>query len=97
MAERIWDGKYDANGKRVAPLRVKLPSQAVETVNESAHERQMMLDLWSAGRPPEWRNRLIWGDSKYILPSLLDEWAPALLPAGKRQPPSVSPLPKGGA
>jgi hypothetical protein len=24
-AELIWDGKYDANGRRVAPLRVALP------------------------------------------------------------------------
>lgn len=36
MVELIWDGKYDANGKRVAPLRVALPFQTVETVNESA-------------------------------------------------------------
>ena len=34
--ELIWDGKYDATGKRVAPLRVALPFQTVETVNESA-------------------------------------------------------------
>jgi hypothetical protein len=34
--ELIWDGKYDANGKRVSPLRVALPFQTVETVNESA-------------------------------------------------------------
>ncbi len=25
--ELRWDGKYDANGKRVLPLRVKLPFQ----------------------------------------------------------------------
>ena len=39
-AELIWDGKYDAQGKRVAPLRVALPFQTVETVNESAQDRQ---------------------------------------------------------
>ena len=38
--ELIWDGKYDADGNRVAPLRVALPFQTVETVNESAQERQ---------------------------------------------------------
>jgi hypothetical protein len=27
--ELIWDGKYDATGKRVAPLRVALPFQTV--------------------------------------------------------------------
>lgn len=75
MTELIWDGKYDDNGKRVAPLRVSLPFQTVETVNESAQQRQMALDMFSAGRDPQWRNRLIWGDKKYVLPSLLDEFA----------------------
>jgi len=74
MVELIWEGKYDADGKRTAPLRLKLPFQTVETVNESAQERQMALDLFSAGRPSEWRNRLIWGDKKYVLPALLDEF-----------------------
>jgi hypothetical protein len=41
MVELTWQGKYDADGKRTAPLRVQLPFQTVETVNESAQERQM--------------------------------------------------------
>lgn len=73
MVELTWDGKYDKDGKRVAPLRVKLPFQTVETVSESAQQRQMSLDFGS--RQTEWRNRLIWGDKKYVLPSLLDEFA----------------------
>ncbi|MFH1141880.1 MAG: DNA methyltransferase [Chloroflexota bacterium] len=75
MAELVWDGKYDKEGKKVAPLRVALPFQTVETVNESAQERQMGLDAWAAGKTAEWRNRLIWGDKKYVLPSLLPEFA----------------------
>jgi DNA modification methylase len=75
MVELIWDGKYDKDGKRSAPLRLKLPFQTVETVNESAQQRQMALDLFSAGRKSDWRNRLIWGDKKYVLPALLDEFA----------------------
>ena len=75
MTELIWEGKYDEQGRRVAPLRVTLPYQTIETVNESAQQRQRTLDLFSAGRDPEWRNRLIWGDKKYVLPSLLDEFA----------------------
>jgi len=39
MVELVGDGKYDSNGKRVAPLRLKLPFQTVETVNESAQQR----------------------------------------------------------
>jgi adenine-specific DNA-methyltransferase len=73
--ELIWDGKYNADGTKKAPLRVELPFQAVETVNESAQDRQRMLDLFSYGQTTSWRNRLIWGDKKYVLPSLLPEFA----------------------
>jgi hypothetical protein len=70
-AELVWEGKYDANGRRVAPLRVALPFQTVETVNESAQDRQRGFSFGPAFREEEWRNRLIWGDKKYMLPSLL--------------------------
>lgn len=74
-AELVWDGKYDRDGRRVAPLRVTLPFQTVETVNESAADRRHTLELFGQHRQAEWRNRLIWGDKKYILPSLLAEFA----------------------
>ncbi len=75
MAELIWDGKYDEHGNKRAPVRIELPFQTVETVNESTQERQRTLELSSSGHDPEWRNRLIWGDKKYVLPSLLPEFA----------------------
>lgn len=75
MPELIWEGKYDDNGQILGPPRVSLPFQTVETVNQSAQERQMALGAVQAGGNPEWRNRLIWGDKKYVLPSLLDEFA----------------------
>ncbi len=75
MTELDWDGKYDAEGRKVAPPRIALPFQTVETVNESAADRDRMQDLFASGRPTEWRNRLIWGDKKYVLPSLLEEFA----------------------
>ncbi len=56
-------------------MRIALPFQTIETVNESMQERHRSLDLFSAGREPEWRNRLVWGDNKYVLPSLLPELA----------------------
>lgn len=74
MAELIWDGKYDSHGNKRAPVRIELPFQTVETVNESAQERQRTLELSASGHDPEWRNRLIWGDKKYVLPSLLPEF-----------------------
>jgi len=74
MTELVWDGKYK-DGKKQGPVRIALPFQTIETVNESAQDRQKSLELFSAGREPEWRNRLIWGDKKYVLPSLLPEFA----------------------
>ena len=73
MTELIWDGKYNGDGKKVKPIRVELPFQTVETVNESAQQRQMTLDLFASGRPTEWRNRLIWGETVVLLRELLAE------------------------
>ena len=73
-AELVWDGKYDAQGKRVAPLRVALPFQTVESVNESVQDRERNLFQFASQEQP-WRNRLVWGDKKYVLPSLLPELA----------------------
>lgn len=36
MVGLTWDGRYDGNGKRTTPLRLKLPFQSEETVKESA-------------------------------------------------------------
>jgi adenine-specific DNA-methyltransferase len=46
--ELIWAGKYDAAGRKVAPVRVKLPFQTVETVNESSQQRQFARSTCSA-------------------------------------------------
>ncbi len=59
----------------MAPPRIASPFQTVETVNESAADRARNLDLFGGGPAPEWRNRLVWGDKKYVLPSLLREFA----------------------
>jgi adenine-specific DNA-methyltransferase len=74
LTELIWDGKYKDN-KKIGPVRIELPFQTVETVNETAKERQLTLDRLYSGQKTEWRNRLIWGDKKYVLPSLLPEFA----------------------
>jgi adenine-specific DNA-methyltransferase len=74
VVELTWEGKY-VGGKKASPVRIALPFQAIETVNESVTERQRNLDLFASGRETGWRNRLIWGDKKYVLPSLLPEFA----------------------
>ena len=52
-----------------------LPFQTVETVNESVQDRQRRLRFGPGFGEEEWRNRLIWGDKKYVLPSLLPEFS----------------------
>jgi 16S rRNA G966 N2-methylase RsmD len=73
VAELLWDGKY-RDKTRVAPVRIELPFQTVETVNESARDRARTLELFASGGSTQWRNRLIWGDKKYVLPSLRAEF-----------------------
>ncbi len=48
MTELVWAGKY-LDGRKSAPVRIALPFQTVETVNESAQERQRVLDLLTTG------------------------------------------------
>ena len=75
MTELIWEGKYK-DDKKVTPVRIALPFQTIETVNESNDERVKQRGFsFDAPREAEWRNRLIWGDKKYVLPSLLPEFA----------------------
>ena len=73
MTELTWEGKYK-DGKKVTPVRISLPFQTIETINESNAEREKQIGF-SFEQKTEWRNRLIWGDKKYVLPSLLPEFA----------------------
>lgn len=75
MTELMWEGKYK-DGKKVAPVRIALPFQTIETINESAEDRNKRVSsLFQNKQETEWRNRLIWGDKKFVLPSLLPEFA----------------------
>ncbi|MDR0927043.1 MAG: hypothetical protein LBO69_04675 [Ignavibacteria bacterium] len=77
MTELIWKDKYNSEGKKNAPVRIALPFQTIETVNESKADRERRLGTMFAGKKNDttWYNRLIWGDKKYVLPSLLPEFA----------------------
>jgi hypothetical protein len=57
LPELVWDGKYGADGSKTRPVRVALPFQDVVTVNESAQERSLMLDLFARNEPREWTMR----------------------------------------
>jgi len=76
VVEVVWKDKFDSSGAKIAPLKLALPLQTIETINESTQERQRSLERFVGGRAEsEWRNRLIWGDKKYVLPSLLTEFS----------------------
>jgi adenine-specific DNA-methyltransferase len=63
-------------GKRTEVDRVILPFQIVETVNESKADRDELALFRQMGESvPGWRNKLIWGDNKYIMASLLSKFA----------------------
>ena len=67
--ELVWPGKADA------VERVALPFQIAETINRSRASREglPMLAQGSAPLPAltDWTNKLIWGDNKPILASLI--------------------------
>jgi adenine-specific DNA-methyltransferase len=66
-------------GKRTEVERIALPFQTIETINESRATREKEKDTLLRGlkkkEDPVWYNRLIWGDNKYVMSSLLDEFA----------------------
>lgn len=59
--ELTWDGKYDADGRRKSPLKIALPFQTIETVNESVQERQR--NMFAAAASAEF---LFWSVINYF-------------------------------
>jgi DNA modification methylase len=85
--ELVWPGKYGEDGKRRRDWeRVSLPFQVIERVNESRATREAakdrgltLFDYW-VGDTAEtfeegWRNKLIWGENRLVMSSLLDQFA----------------------
>lgn len=69
-------------GKRTTVDRIVLPFQSlevIETINESRATREKEKDSMFRQDPNaldvEWRNKLIWGDNKYVMSALLEKYA----------------------
>lgn len=69
-------------GKRTTVDRVVLPFQSlevIETINESRATREKEKGTMFRSSPntqeSEWRNKLIWGDNKYAMNALLEQFA----------------------
>lgn len=65
-------------GEKTEVERVALPFQTIETINESRatreKEKKVGTDMFKAKTGDNWYNRLIWGDNKYIMSYLLEEF-----------------------
>ena len=80
--ELIWEGKYDEFGNRreVDIAGCAFPMQKIETIDqprsEAAAKGQKELDLFqkTTKRKDDFRNKLIWGDNKLVMASLLQEF-----------------------
>jgi len=77
MPELVWPNK------KTQVKRYDLPFQDVETLTEDRILKQNRLDQWTEeamdwpeNYPKNWKNKLIWGDNKYVMSSLLNQgWA----------------------
>ena len=56
--------------------RLSLPFQAVETVNDPRVDAPTLFSgSWPEGYPKDWKNKLIWGDNRYVMGSLHENLA----------------------
>lgn len=65
--ELVWSDKETVVNPPI------LPFQTIETVNEPRISEKP-LDFGSDNYPQDWKNKLIWGDNKYVLSSLKQEY-----------------------
>ncbi|MFO1033366.1 MAG: site-specific DNA-methyltransferase [Hyphomicrobiales bacterium] len=77
--ELVWEGKYDEFGNRreMNVANLAMPMQRIETIDEPRSRAQAQGSLFDVQRAhiDEFRNRLIWGDNKIAIASLLAEFS----------------------
>jgi len=85
--ELVWRGKYDEEGKLVPREKPgPYPFQIVESINEpriekgdEAAKQGTLFDTWKGDEGSTfedgWKNKLIWGDNKFVMSSLLEKFA----------------------
>lgn len=78
QTELVWEGKYDEYGERrgVDASGLAMPMQRIETIDEPRARAESQGDLFDSGKAhlDDFRNRLIWGDNKLVMASLLEEF-----------------------
>lgn len=85
--ELVWRGKYNDEGKLVPVEKPgPFPFQIVESINEPRVEKgelegsqSSLFDTWKGDEGSTfedgWKNKLIWGDNKLVMSSLLENFA----------------------
>ena len=84
--ELVWKGKYDDEGKLIPVEKPgPYPFQIIEVVNqprsgnEELKPQQNLFDTYSGDEGDTfetgWLNKLIWGDNKFVMSSLLEKFA----------------------
>ena len=86
--ELLWADKYDKfeKGEKVPIEKPNLPFQVVETVNrprlkdfeDGLFDSSQIFpeDKYPENYPIDWKNKLIWGDNKLVMSSLIKQgWA----------------------
>jgi DNA modification methylase len=76
--ELVWEGKYDDYGNRraVDAAGLSMPLQRIETIDEPRARIEAQGEVFDAQRAhlDDFRNRLIWGDNRLVMASLLAEF-----------------------
>ncbi|MBI4667471.1 MAG: site-specific DNA-methyltransferase [Nitrospinae bacterium] len=76
--ELVWEGKYDeyGNKREVDISGSAMPMQRIETIDEPRSRLESQGELFNAKKAhtDDFRNRLIWGDNKLVMASLLKEF-----------------------
>lgn len=80
--ELVWEGKYDEFGQRreLDVARLAMPLQRIETIDEPRSRAEAQGTLFDEGKAhrDDFRNRLVWGDNKLVMGSLLEEFKGAV-------------------
>lgn len=80
--ELVWEGKYDEFGQKreVNVAGLAMPLQKIETIDEPRSRAEAQGSLFDSKKAhrDDFRNRLIWGDNKLVIASLLAEFKGAI-------------------
>lgn len=84
--ELVWQGKFEKSGLSKEVDKKDLPFQIIESINSSRSEKEKkstfpknlyeyFIETEGGNLKEEWVNKLIWGDNKLVMSSLLNNYS----------------------